>query len=171
MNEPIKKCKRCKEKKILQDFERCDSCHDGHRNVCRDCRSKRKNELYYINHNRYLELNKKYRKAKPNKAREYRLKIKLEVMSHYCNSSPMCQHCGFTDIRALCIDHVNGDGAKHRRMLTSNKLETKPRDGGGFNTYLWLRRNHYPEGYQVLCFNCNQIKECKQRDDRIKNNE
>jgi hypothetical protein len=29
---------------------------------------------------------------------------------------------------------------------------------GGVRFYSWLRRNNYPEGYQVLCFNCNIAK-------------
>ena len=46
----------------------------------------------------------------------------------------------------LTIDHVNGDGAAHRKeasMSTSLKL------------HQWLKRNNYPDGYRVLCFNCN----------------
>ncbi len=88
-------------------------------------------------------------------------------MGHYCIGLIQCSKCGFEDIRALCIDHINGDGANHRRQITSNDLSKKPRDGGGSNTYRWLKRNGYPEGFQVLCFNCNQIKECEQRDIRI----
>jgi len=56
----------------------------------------------------------------------------------------VCACCGETDIRFLTIDHVDGDGAQHRKLI-----------GGGGNTYKWLRQNGYPSGFQVLCYNCN----------------
>ncbi len=46
----------------------------------------------------------------------------------------------------LCIDHTNGDGAAHRKIT----------GGAGQRTYLWLRKNGFPEGFRVLCYNCNQ---------------
>ena len=30
---------------------------------------------------------------------------------------------------------------------------------GGTKFYRWLKRNNFPEGFQVLCFNCNCGKE------------
>lgn len=55
----------------------------------------------------------------------------------------MCACCGVKDIRLLTIDHINGGGNKHRRMLGHSKI------------YRWLKQNRYPDGYQVLCWNCN----------------
>lgn len=43
--------------------------------------------------------------------------------------------------------HVNGGGKQHR-------LEV----GFGQVFYRWLKKNDYPEGYQVLCHNCNLAK-------------
>ena len=124
--------------------------------------SDRKNKLYHEQHERYLQYAKNQRIKNPTRMRQYRLKIKMEVLTHYSNGRPKCKKCEFNDIRALCIDHVNGDGAEHRKKMCGSK-----RNGAGFNTYLWLRKNHYPSGFQVLCYNCNQIKECEQRDIRI----
>ncbi|MFE1396776.1 hypothetical protein ACFW53_02415 [Nocardiopsis dassonvillei] len=45
----------------------------------------------------------------------------------------------------LTIDHVDNNGAEHRREI----------GGGGEKLYRWLKREGYPPGYQVLCFNCN----------------
>lgn len=60
----------------------------------------------------------------------------------------------------LEIDHVNNDGADHRR-------ET------GYTTiYRWLISHDFPEGFQTLCSNCNRARyrygECphKRRDAR-----
>lgn len=74
-----------------------------------------------------------------------RKKLKLEVMHHYSSSNlPQCVCCGETNIGFLTIDHINNDGAKQRK----NK-----QIGGNF--YRWLKNNKFPEGFQVLCYNCN----------------
>ena len=72
-------------------------------------------------------------------------KLKLEVLAQYGNGKIACVRCGFSDPRALSIDHVNGGGTAHRRRL-------------GSHTYLWLRQNRYPDGFQTLCLNCQFIK-------------
>lgn len=84
--------------------------------------------------------------------RRIRVEIKKEVFTHYCEGEPKCQKCGFSDIRALTIDHKNGDGAKHRKDLKACKL------------YPWLKRNKYPEGFQVLCMNCQFIKKFENKE-------
>jgi len=72
--------------------------------------------------------------------------VKVEVMSHYGGK---CACCGETEMAFLTIDHVNGDGAAHRREL---------RAAGG-TLYRWLQKNDYPQGdYQCLCMNCNFAK-------------
>lgn len=84
------------------------------------------------------------------KARERRHEIRRQVLAHYSDGVLKCAHCGIADERALTIDHVNGGGCKHRRMLGMEHSSDK--------FYLWLIRNDFPEGYQVLCYNCNCVK-------------
>ena len=55
-----------------------------------------------------------------------------------------CACCGETELGFLTLDHVNNDGAPHRREI-----------GGSANLLVWLRRKGYPPGFQILCFNCN----------------
>ncbi len=89
---------------------------------------------------------------------EHREELKLDAMSYYSNGKPKCNICGFDDPRALVIDHINNNGAEHRKKIQSD------RQGGGATTYLWLSKNKYPDGFQVLCANCNTIKErCHRR--------
>lgn len=76
---------------------------------------------------------------------KYRKRIKLEVLSHYGGSPPRCACCGEVFIEFLCIDHINGGGAVHRRKLKK----------WGVHFYAWLRKNKFPEGFRVLCHNCN----------------
>lgn len=58
-----------------------------------------------------------------------------------------CSNCGYDDIRALQIDHINGGGCKEKRNITS--------------TYWKYVLQEIIDGttkYQVLCANCNWIK-------------
>ncbi len=93
------------------------------------------------------------------KGRAFREKLKIEVFSHYSNGFPKCNKCGYIDIRALCLDHINNDGAEHRKKLTKNSY----RGGNAIAIYLDVRRRNYPKGFQVLCHNCNRIKEYKRQ--------
>lgn len=78
--------------------------------------------------------------------RQYMIdRYKLPAMQAY--GGPVCACCGESHIECLQIDHVNGDGATHRREICG-----KNRSG---NLYVWLRQNNYPPGFRVLCANCN----------------
>ena len=73
--------------------------------------------------------------------------LRTEVLTHYGNGRCACVRCGFTDIRALSIDHINGGGAQDRKKV-----------GSGVRFYKWLKDMGYPQGYQTLCMNCQFIK-------------
>lgn len=72
---------------------------------------------------------------------------KRAIFEHYGGNPPKCACCGETTLEFLTIDHVNGGGNKHRKEI-----------GGGGNFYRWLVKNDFPEGFQVLCMNCNWAK-------------
>lgn len=57
-----------------------------------------------------------------------------------------CRCCGEHRMEMLSIDHIHGGGCQHRKQKGVSAL------------YLWLRRNNYPSGFQVLCMNCNFAK-------------
>ena len=59
---------------------------------------------------------------------------------------PVCVRCGFEDVRALQIDHVNGGGADEFKAMGNYRMYKKVCDPV----------NHHL--YQVLCANCNWIK-------------
>ena len=88
---------------------------------------------------------------------QYRTQLKLEVLTHYGNGKCACVQCGFDDILALSIDHINGNGNEHRRVLGTT---------GGRPFYVWLKKNNYPEGYRTLCMNCQYIKRFKNKEYR-----
>ena len=66
------------------------------------------------------------------------------VLTHYGNGKLACVKCGFDDVRALSLDHINGlNGAAREQIL---KLRLR------------LIREGFPGGYQTLCMNCQWIK-------------
>lgn len=95
---------------------------------------------------------REYRKKDPEKQREIqkksRIKLKIETMTRLCDGTPKCSCCGESILEFLTIDHINGGGGKHRSELKR----------GSGDIYRWLKSNNYPEGFQVLCFNCNSSK-------------
>lgn len=69
---------------------------------------------------------------------------KVKAFEHYCNGEPCCVHCGNTDLRVLCLHHIDGGGNEHRKQY-------------GNNFYNGLERDGYPEGLIALCANCHLI--------------
>jgi hypothetical protein len=80
------------------------------------------------------------------KRRERNQATKEEVIIHY---GKICQCCGESKKEFLCIDHINGGGNKHRKEIESR---------GSYSMYQWLKKNNFPNGFQVLCHNCNMAK-------------
>lgn len=74
-------------------------------------------------------------------------KIRQDVFMAY--GGFVCVCCGEKGPMFLTIDHINNDGANHRR-----ELKAKIGNGGAAFFY-WLKQNKFPKGFQVLCRNCN----------------
>ncbi len=106
---------------------------------CKSCFKARAKERYKGDKEKYKSWGSK----------NYR-KVKREVMDAY---GGVCQCCGEARIEFLTLDHINQDGAEHRRNTDPNTSCT------GYNFYLRLRREGFPDwGLQVLCANCNTAK-------------
>ena len=77
-------------------------------------------------------------------------KLKIDILSHYSKGKMECANCGYNkNINALHLDHIQGNGNMSRKKLGQ----------GGWGYYRKLQQANYPEGYQVLCANCNCIKQ------------
>ena len=79
-----------------------------------------------------------------NRAKKWRSQLKYEVFSKYSKGSPKCNNCQETIFQFLTINHILG-----------RKIQGHSRKMVGTTLYSWLKRNEYPSGYEVLCFNCN----------------
>lgn len=107
-------------------------------------------DLYYRNQRQYIDRATKWKRDNPERDKENqrrsRGKVRLEVIRHY-SPEVKCKKCGFGDIRVLTIDHIDGRTKKERE----NKVS-------GWKLYTKIRQSNYPDGYQVLCMNCQFIK-------------
>ena len=70
-------------------------------------------------------------------------RLKAEIIAAYGGK---CECCGEAHHEFLTIDHVNGDGAAHRRAL----------GGKGRKLYAAIKAEGFPKDrYRLLCLNCN----------------
>jgi hypothetical protein len=94
--------------------------------------NKEKRAEYYITH----------REEAKEKNKQRRILLRLDVFGHYGGK---CAFCGDANPNHLSVDHINNNGAEHRRSMGDAKSRF----------YRWLKENNYPEGYQLLCFTHN----------------
>lgn len=76
--------------------------------------------------------------------------LKLEVYTAYGGK---CRSCGDSRLDHLCIDHVNDDGYLDR--FPSGKRRC------GVDLLKRIKREGYPESYQLLCLGCNLAKQVR----------
>jgi len=140
----MKLCTKCG---ILKD----NSLFHKGRAQCKDCRKQIRHEQHLKNKEQENKLsriyNKTHRKERRETERRYWHKIKLETFIAYSGNPPECACCHERNIEFLSIDHIEGNGLKHRKSLGY--------EGFGARFYLWLKKHGYPPGYRVLCYNCN----------------
>ena len=122
---------------------------------------KARQKTYRITHlELFRESNKRHYWKNIDKSRAKNKEKKVQALLHYTRvfdsnaTAPYC-HNPFSlhlsndpfslDLDCLSIDHINGDGYKRR---------TIERKHGGTDFYRWLIKNNFPEGFQVLCMNC-----------------
>jgi hypothetical protein len=74
--------------------------------------------------------------------------IRCEVLTHYSGGTLACALCAENHYEFLALDHTAGDlvgaGRRDREAI-----------GAGGNLIRRLKRSGYPEGFRVLCHNCN----------------
>lgn len=146
--EPRKRCTSCKKLKIIVDFyprksrglnEWSQPCKQCQKLRCSEWRRKNKYR-HSRNHRRWLEQNQNYIRDYKKIARQ---KLRLEIYNAYGGS--ICKCCGEKEWSFLTIDHIENDGYKHRKELKSRSSDV---------LFVWLKKNNFPRGFQVLCMNC-----------------
>lgn len=99
---------------------------------------KERSDRYYTAHKQ--EISKREKKR--------RRDLRLEVINHYSNGDIKCACCGEKHIEFLIIDHIYGNGNKHRKEIGKSSTDY----------YRWIIKNNFPNIFQILCHNCNMAK-------------
>jgi hypothetical protein len=150
----LKRCNHCKQLRPIVEFGVLRSSPDGRAPRCKPCQSSVGRKHYYktwrLNRpKRNRQQTERYAKAPDvhaKYARDRRRWLRLKTLEIYGGK---CSCCGEREETFLSIDHVNGDGNKHRREVGNNSISVLQA----------IRREGYPpDKYQVLCFNCNRSK-------------
>ena len=141
-----KLCKRCKQEKLIEKFTAHASTKDRLQTWCKDCCNEIRRIARAEKKGYYATERERYREKHLVSCKRLYYKKRKQVIEHYCPDGGKCVKCGFNDIRALSVDHINGGGSKHRKELN------------GVSIYKWLVDNDFPPGFQILCMNCQFIK-------------
>lgn len=131
-----KDCRKCKMFKNFSEFYKSKKGLFGYNRLCKIC----DNELY--------------KKCRINyRNNHYKYKKKFIIIAHYSMGEMCCRECKYNNIKGLQVDHINGNGAEHRRTFKySSQL------------YDWLIKNNFPDGFQILCANCNTVKKIENKE-------
>ena len=137
-----RKCKRCGEVKENDQF-RFNKTLGTIGNICKDCRRKRDAERRAAEPEKFRAAWNKWSEANPGRQRElsrlHDQRLRESVIGAYGGE---CSCCGERERDFLTIDHINGGGTQHRKQVHGK-------------VYAQLRRDGFPPGYRVLCWNCN----------------
>ena len=127
-------------------------------------------EYYQRNKDRIQTKNIKWAENNPDKVRAIRDEYYQRTRQHYSDwykahrtkrkrilfdilGQHNCIKCGFSDIRALQFDHINGKGGKLNLKLWNHRSLTEKAIG-----YYIMHPDEARKMFQVLCANCNWIK-------------
>lgn len=153
-------CRKCGVEKALEDFapvySKATRGKNYRQHTCKECHRKshaaQGRRLRAQNPDPYREACRRSREkhgdAMRKRRREWSYRLRDIVFAHY--GGYLCVCCGETEKSMLTLDHINNDGAKHRR--------SEPAMRWAAHMYAWLIRQKFPPLFQVLCYNCNISK-------------
>lgn len=96
---------------------------------CKECIRKRQRSVQY--------------RQSVNKRRQYK-SVRISILNLLGGK---CAQCGFSDIRALQIDHINGGGRRERKAFGTNMRR--------YYTSVLEKIKKGDKSYRCLCANCN----------------
>lgn len=135
----MKKCFKCKKLKPITNYCKNQAKPDGLSTECKDCRRNYMKRYYKLNKKHLDQLNKQRSKVR-------HLEAKVKVVKHYTKGlmSCMCNGCDVHQLEFLTVNHINGGGQRDRKNFR-----------GARTFYEYLVKAVFPEGLNILCYNCN----------------
>ena len=159
----MKRCTGCKQLLDESKFWRNNHHRDGLGYRCIECKKEYKRvwdeenrEELRAKANEYNRIHRKYRREQYRRWREHRHLLVIQV---YSDLDIKCALCGEEDIDVLSIDHINGGGVSHLKTIPNSDL------------YAWLINSKYPDGFRVLCWNCQHREKLRLQDKEIRERE
>lgn len=167
----MKLCNKCNTAKDNSDFGSNKRNTDGLQRYCKKClldyrrnnkeRFKNYDKQKYEKHSekikerqrqarannpdKFADRDRAYRENNLQRLQQYDASrtrdFKQKIFSRY---GDRCECCGESYFEFLTIDHIGGGGNTHRKEV-----------GYGQRFYRWLKENDYPDGFRILCMNCN----------------
>ncbi len=136
------KCPQCN-RELQPGYKRCETCNGRTRECGKRLKAERIEAGQCVQCGIQKPAGCRFRLCEACKAwhRERNAKLRDEVFAAY--GGPVCACCGETCADFLQVDHINNDGAAHRKKHKGKWL------------YRWLRLQGFPQGFQILCANCN----------------
>ena len=139
-------CSNCTRPAVIGK-KKCSVCLDVHRNISakrrKEARAGGRCTRCSITASPGRTLCEEHLKIESQEQRKRKQAQKQRVMNAYGGK---CSCCGLEYLPALNIDHIDNGGAEHRKII------------GAGNLYPWLDKHKCPDGFQVLCANCNLVK-------------
>jgi hypothetical protein len=118
---------------------RCTKCQPGLTQLCGNCGTP-----FTRTRTRHSYCSQKCQIAARNQKRSEAAMVLREQLIKAYGGKCACPRCPETNQAFLTLEHVNGDGAEHRRTV------------GRGHAVADLRRRGWPQdGYTLLCWNCN----------------
>lgn len=133
------KCSCCTNE-AKENCKLCKSCIDYRKNYNKTHPKQRLKTQATFRENHRDEINQWY-------SDEFK-KLKNIILDHYGHK---CACCPETIYEFLTVDHINNDGAKHRKSLGNIGKS-------GRLFYKWIIDNNFPKDLQIMCWNCNWAK-------------
>ena len=134
-------CRRCRERKPLEAFDRKSTAADGVNRRCRDCINERKREL---------RVNKDTYRTRDRAWRRNREQDRLRHVNEYLLNHP-CVDCGEGDLLVLEFDHVRGIKRANVKTLARQTVSIKSIDAEIAKC-------------EVRCANCHRRKTIRDKD-------
>lgn len=135
----MKYCPKCRETKPYSAFkEKVSPRYESDRyfSYCNPCAT-----TYKLKHR--ADNLADYQVYQASKNASYRQQKRRAAIEQYGGE---CMCCGENAYEFLAFDHINNDGAAHRKEVSSSAFLD------------WLKREGYPSNIQLLCHNCNMAK-------------
>lgn len=149
---------------MITEFHKQGNAPDGRSYNCKDCVRDQGRNWTESNRDRLAKVRSDYYEANKEKIREQTAikhrERKIRVLRAY---GGQCTCCGEKNLGLLTLDHVNDNGAEHRKSLGFAKASVR--------IYAWAEANGFPDLLQVQCWNCNSGRyhnkgTCPHKDDQ-----